>query len=62
MKKEWEDSQQQNGASPVQYLDKVGVSGGRMSWLHIAFFVDETDRKILAEAAGGDACTTRRAT
>src|SRR3989441_2553955 len=27
MKKEWEDSQQQNGTSPVQYLDKVGVLG-----------------------------------
>src|SRR5713101_5047087 len=27
MKKEWEDSQKQNGMSPVQYLDKIGVLG-----------------------------------
>ena len=26
MKKEWEDSEKQNGMSPVQYLEKIGVA------------------------------------
>src|SRR6266478_1668903 len=52
MKKEWEDSQQQNGASPVQYLDKVGVLGPDVLAAH-CIFVDETDRKILAERQVG---------
>jgi len=52
MKKEWEDSQQQNGTSPVQYLDKVGVLGPDVLAAH-CIFVDETDRKILAERQVG---------
>jgi len=52
MKKEWEDSQQQNGTSPVQYLDKVGVLGPDVLAAH-CIFVDETDRKILAQRQVG---------
>jgi 5-methylthioadenosine/S-adenosylhomocysteine deaminase len=47
MKKEWEDSQKQNGMSPVQYLEKVGVLGPDVLAAH-CIFVDATDRKILA--------------
>ena len=37
MKKEWEDSQKQNGMSPVQYLDKIGIarSGRGIRALHL---------------------------
>src|SRR6266403_1788969 len=52
MKKEWEDSQEQNGMSPVQYLDKIGVLGPDVVSAH-CIFVDETDRKILAERQVG---------
>jgi 5-methylthioadenosine/S-adenosylhomocysteine deaminase len=52
MKKEWEDSQKQNGTSPVQYLDKVGVLGPDVLAAH-CIFVDETDRKILAQRQVG---------
>jgi 5-methylthioadenosine/S-adenosylhomocysteine deaminase len=52
MKKEWEDSQKQNGTSPVQYLDKVGVLGPDVLAAH-CIFVDETDRKILAKRQVG---------
>jgi 5-methylthioadenosine/S-adenosylhomocysteine deaminase len=48
MKKEWEDSEKQNGMSPVQYLDKIGVLGADVLAAH-CIFVDETDRKILAK-------------
>src|ERR1700726_52174 len=48
MKKEWEDSQKQNGMSPVQYLDKIGVLGPDVISAH-CIFVDEKDRKILAQ-------------
>ena len=48
MKKEWEDSEKQNGMSPVQYLDKIGVLGPDVVAAH-CIFVDEADRKILAE-------------
>jgi len=48
MKKEWEDSEKQNGMSPVQYLDKIGVLGPDVLAAH-CIFVDETDRKILAK-------------
>jgi 5-methylthioadenosine/S-adenosylhomocysteine deaminase len=48
MKKEWEDSEKQNGASPVQYLEKIGVLGPDQVAAH-CIFVDETDRKLLAE-------------
>jgi 5-methylthioadenosine/S-adenosylhomocysteine deaminase len=52
MKKEWEDSEKQNGMSPVQYLDKIGVLGPDVVSAH-CIFVDETDRKILAERKVG---------
>ena len=48
MKKEWEDSEKQNGMSPVQYLDKIGVLGPDVVSAH-CIFVDEADRKILAQ-------------
>ena len=47
MKKEWDDSQKQNGMSPVQYLDKIGVLGPDVVAAH-CIFVDEADRKLLA--------------
>ena len=48
MKKEWDDSERQNGMSPVQYLDKIGVLGPDVVAAH-CIFVDEADRKILAQ-------------
>ena len=48
MRKEWEDSEKQNGISPVQYLDKIGVLGPDVVAAH-CIFVDEADRKILAQ-------------
>jgi len=48
MKKEWEDSEKQNGASPVQYLERIGALGPDVVAAH-CIFVDETDRKILAQ-------------
>jgi len=51
-KKEWDDSQKRNGMSPVQYLDKVGVLGPDVVAAH-CIFVDETDRKILAQRQVG---------
>jgi len=47
MKKEWEDSEKQNGASPVQYLERIGVLGPDVVAAH-CIFVDDADRKILA--------------
>jgi 5-methylthioadenosine/S-adenosylhomocysteine deaminase len=52
MKKEWEDSQKQNGMSPVQYLDKIGVLGPDVVSAH-CIFVDEVDRKTLAQRQVG---------
>src|SRR6185437_3372954 len=48
MKKEWEDSKKTNGMSPVQYLEKIGVLGPEIVAAH-CIFVDEGDRKLLAE-------------
>src|ERR1700686_1644457 len=48
MKKEWEDSEKANGMSPVQYLEKIGVLGPDLVAAH-CIFVDETDRKLLAD-------------
>lgn len=47
MKKEWDDSEKQNSASPVEYLDKIGLLGSDVVAAH-CIFVDEADRKILA--------------
>ena len=52
MKKEWEDSEKQNGVSPVQYLDKIGVLGPELVAAH-CIFVDEADRKLLADRQVG---------
>jgi 5-methylthioadenosine/S-adenosylhomocysteine deaminase len=48
MKKEWDDSLKNNGATPVQYLDQIGVLGPDVVGAH-CIFVDEADRKILAQ-------------
>jgi 5-methylthioadenosine/S-adenosylhomocysteine deaminase len=48
MKKEWEDSEKQNGTSPVQYLDKLGILGDDVVAAH-CIYVDDADRKTLAE-------------
>ena len=48
MKKEWDDSQKQNGMSPVQYLNKIGLLGPDVVSAH-CIFVDEADRKTLAQ-------------
>ncbi|PYX09313.1 MAG: amidohydrolase [Acidobacteria bacterium] len=52
MKKEWDDSQKQNGMSPVQYLDKIGVLGPNVVAAH-CIFVDEADRRTLAQKQVG---------
>src|SRR5215510_8551138 len=52
MKKEWDDSQKANGMSPVAYLEKVGVLGPDVVAAH-CIFVDEADRKLLAERGVG---------
>ena len=52
MKKEWEDSEKANGMSPVQYLEKIGVLGPEIVAAH-CIFVDEADRKLLAERGVG---------
>lgn len=48
MKKERDDSLKQNGLSPVAYLDSIGVLGPDIVAAH-CIFVDEADRKLLAE-------------
>ena len=48
MKKELDDSRAQNGTTPVQYLNKIGILGPDVVAAH-CIFVDETDRKLLAE-------------
>jgi 5-methylthioadenosine/S-adenosylhomocysteine deaminase len=52
MKKEWEDSRKQNGMSPVQYLDKIGLLGPDVVSAH-CIFVDEADRKTLSQRQVG---------
>jgi len=52
MKKEWEDSEKQNGMSPVQYLDKIGLLGPDVVSAH-CIFVDEADRNTLARRQVG---------
>jgi 5-methylthioadenosine/S-adenosylhomocysteine deaminase len=52
MKKESDDSLQNNGMTPVQYLDKLGVLGPDVVAAH-CIFIDETDRKILAQRQVG---------
>jgi 5-methylthioadenosine/S-adenosylhomocysteine deaminase len=52
MKKEWEDSEKANRMSPVQYLETIGVLGPDLVAAH-CIFVDEADRKLLAERQVG---------
>jgi len=52
MKKELDDSRAKNGTTPVQYLDKLGILGPDMVAAH-CIFVDEADRKILAQRQVG---------
>jgi len=52
MKKEWDDSEKANGMSPVQYLEKIGVLGPDIVAAH-CIFVDQADRKLLAERGTG---------
>ena len=52
MKKEWDESQKQNRMSPVQYLDKTGLLGSDIVSAH-CIFVDEADRKTLAQRQVG---------
>jgi len=52
MKKELDDSLKQNGMSPVQYLEKIGVLGPDVVAAH-CIFVDEADRKTLAQRQVG---------
>jgi len=52
MKKEWDDSLKNNGMSPVQYLEKIGLLGPDVVSAH-CIFVDEADRKALAARGVG---------
>ena len=52
MKKELDDSVKKNGMSPVQYLEKIGVLGPDVVAAH-CIFVDEADRKTLADRKVG---------
>src|SRR5712692_5320039 len=52
MKKELDDSRAQNGTTPVQYLDKIGILGPDVVAAH-CIFVDEADRKTLAQRQVG---------
>ena len=54
MKKEYDDSVKQNGMSPVQYMDKIGLLGPDVVGAH-CIFVDPVDWKILAAKQVG--CT-----
>src|SRR5260221_5936411 len=47
MKKELDDSRAQNGTTPVQYLDKIGILGPDVVAAH-CIFVDDVDQKLLA--------------
>jgi 5-methylthioadenosine/S-adenosylhomocysteine deaminase len=52
MKKELDDSLKQNGLTPVQYLEKLGILGPDVLAAH-CIFVDEKDRQILADRQVG---------
>jgi 5-methylthioadenosine/S-adenosylhomocysteine deaminase len=52
MKKEWDDSLKQNGMSPVQYMDKIGLLGPDVVSAH-CIFVDAADEKTLAQKQVG---------
>jgi 5-methylthioadenosine/S-adenosylhomocysteine deaminase len=52
MKKELDDSRAQNGLTPVRYLERIGLLGPDVVAAH-CIWVDEADRKILAERQVG---------
>jgi 5-methylthioadenosine/S-adenosylhomocysteine deaminase len=52
MKKELDDSLVQNGATPVQYLNRIGILGPDVVAAH-CIWVDDADRKLLAEKRVG---------
>src|SRR6202171_3061343 len=51
-KKEHDDSLAQNGATSVQYMNRIGLLGPEIIAAH-CIFVDDTDRKLLAENGVG---------
>ena len=52
MKKELDDSMAQNHATPVQYMDRIGLLGPDIVAAH-CIFVDAADSKLLAEKGVG---------
>jgi 5-methylthioadenosine/S-adenosylhomocysteine deaminase len=52
IKKELDDSLAQNHATPVQYMNRIGLLGPDIVAAH-CIWVDETDRKLLAEKGVG---------
>jgi 5-methylthioadenosine/S-adenosylhomocysteine deaminase len=52
MKKELDQSLEKNHATPVQYLDRIGLLGPDLLAAH-CIWVDQADRKILAERKVG---------
>jgi 5-methylthioadenosine/S-adenosylhomocysteine deaminase len=52
VKKELDDSLAQNQATPVQYMNRIGLLGPDIIAAH-CIFVDEADRKLLAEKGVG---------
>src|SRR5437879_8194715 len=48
MKKELDNSRAQNGTTPMQYLDKLGILGPDLGAAH-CISGDETDRKLLEQ-------------
>ena len=52
MKKEYDDSMKQNGMSPVQYMEKIGLLGPDVVGAH-CIYVDEADWKLLKERGVG---------
>jgi len=52
MKKEFDDSMKQNGMSPVQYMEKIGLLGPDVVGAH-CIFVDEADWKLLKDRGVG---------
>src|SRR5438477_10315335 len=57
--KELNDSREKHGTTPVQYLDKLGILGPEVLAAH-CIFVDDTDRKILAQRTVGSVTNTTR--
>jgi len=52
MQKEFADSMKANGATPVQYLDRIGVLGPDVVAAH-CIWLEPTDMKIMAEHQAG---------